>query len=50
MNDKKKKYIIPEAEVVDFSKEDIITLSSATQNAMEDGLWGDDDNTEGWLS
>ena len=48
MNDKKKKFVIPEANVVDFANDDIITLSGATQTAMTDGLWGNDDNTEGW--
>ena len=28
MDDKKKKFVIPEAEVVDFAEEDIITESS----------------------
>lgn len=49
MNDKKKKFIIPEADIVDFANADIITLSAATQQAIDgDGLWGNDDNTEGW--
>ena len=47
---KKKKFIIPEAEVIDFHNNDIITLSDGTQRGMDGGLWGDDDNTEGWLS
>ena len=35
---KKKKYVIPEAEVVDFRDDDIITMSNyGTLN------WGDDD-------
>ena len=51
MNDEKKKFVIPEADVVDFVNEDIITLSGATQTAIgADGQWGNDDNTEGWLS
>ena len=29
MNDKKKKFIIPEAEMVDFGNNDIITISGA---------------------
>ena len=41
MNEKKK-YIIPEAEVMGFVDEDIITLSLGTQN----GDWALDDNTE----
>ena len=28
MDDKKKKFVIPEAEVIDFAMEDIITVSS----------------------
>ena len=51
MDDKKKKFIMPEADLVSFSNDDIITLSGgATQEAMGDGVFGDDDNTEGWLS
>ena len=42
---KKKKYVIPEAEIVDFTGEDIITLSSGTDNA---NWWGGNDNQEGW--
>ena len=44
MDDKKKKYIIPEAEVVDFN-DDIITLSALNANNVN---WIDDDNTEDW--
>ena len=44
MDDKKKKFVIPDAEVVDFAMEDIITYSSGTQRA----LWVDDDNGEEW--
>ena len=33
MDDKKKKFVIPEAEIIDFSEEDIITNSdNATDN------------------
>ena len=39
---KKKKYVIPEAEIVDFTNEDIITSSAGT-----DG-WIGDNNTEVW--
>lgn len=46
MDDKKKKYIIPEAEVVDFNNGDIITLSAQNANNVN---WIDDDNTEDWL-
>lgn len=31
MDDKKKKFIIPDANVIDFSSEDIITLSGGTE-------------------
>ena len=43
---KKKKYVIPEAEVINFNNEDIITLSAGTNNAE----WGGagDDNYENW--
>ena len=44
MNDKKKKkeYVIPEAELVEFGLEDIITESAGTTG------WGSDNNTEVW--
>ena len=29
MDDKKKKYVIPEAEIVDFADEDIITFTNS---------------------
>ena len=46
MDDKKnKKYVIPEAEIVDFAKNDIITLSGEDSN---NGGWIGDDNTEVW--
>ena len=49
MIDKKKKFKNPEAEVVDFANDDIITLSGATQQAVDaNGVWGNDDNTEVW--
>ncbi len=38
----KKKYVKPDANVVDFVDEDIITLSLGTQN----GDWTEDDNGE----
>ena len=41
MNDKKKKFVIPEADIVVFTKEDIITVSN---NAN----WIGDDNMEEW--
>ena len=43
MNDKKKKqYVIPEAEVVDFEDEDIVTTSDNGRGEWEAGV------TEGW--
>ena len=40
--DEKKKYISPDAEIIDFSSDDIITLS-------DNGLAGwDDGNQESW--
>lgn len=42
MDDKKKKYAKPEAEVVDFAKEDIITLSGGTGTAGWDDGFGED--------
>ena len=41
MDDKKKKFIIPEAEKVNFVEDDIITLSDGT-----DGGIGSGDNEE----
>lgn len=48
MDDKKKrKYVVPEAEIIDFAEEDIITLSAG--NAETGNWWdGDGDNTEGF--
>ena len=43
MNDKKKKFIVPEVEIVDYVCEDIITFSGMANNAFD---WGGDDNTE----
>ena len=37
MDDKKKKYLIPEAETIDFAEEEIITLSGGTDTADEIG-------------
>ena len=45
MDDKKKRFAIPEAEVVDFANEDIITLSAQDANNAN---WIGDDNTEDW--
>ena len=43
-NKKKKKYLMPEAEIVDFANEDILTTSGRAQ------WWEDDseDNVENW--
>ncbi len=37
MDDKKKKYVIPEADVVNYNSEDIVTLSEGALAGMEDG-------------
>lgn len=42
MDDKKKSFVVPEAEIVSFESEDIITESAGL-----DG-WGFDNNTEVW--
>ena len=44
MNDKKKnkRYVIPDADIVEFAKDDIITVSGFEGTLF----WGDDDNTE----
>ena len=42
MDDKKKKFVIPEAEVVDFATEDII-LTSLTRGVGEALFNGDED-------
>ena len=39
MDDKKKKFVIPDAEVVDFAMEDIITESLNTEDA--ECAWGE---------
>lgn len=44
MNDKKKKFVNPEVEVVDFSEEDIITASVPTDLFDDGGT----DNGEPW--
>ena len=46
MNDKKKnkKYVIPEAEVVEYADEDIITVSR-TGGAL---AWGGEEDYEDW--
>lgn len=42
MDDKKKKYVIPEAEITEFNAEDIITVSDAGQL----GIIGEDPDKE----
>ena len=42
MDDKKKTFFIPEAEIVCLMKEDIITDSAGTRG------WSEDDNVEDW--
>ena len=42
MDDKKKTFVIPEAEIVSFETEDIITESAGTTG------WGSDNNVEVW--
>ena len=42
--DDKKKYVKPEAEIIDLF-DDIITMSLVSNN---DADWDDDDNTEVW--
>lgn len=44
MNDKKKKYVLPEADVVDFTNEDIITESLTAYD--EYNGWGDSETTD----
>ena len=41
---KKKKYVIPEAEVVNFADNDIITLSGT-----DTATWGGGDGEEWWM-
>ena len=43
--DDKKKYVIPDAEIVNFVKHDIITISG---EGTQDGDWEKDDNGEGF--
>lgn len=37
-----KKFVVPEAEIVNYSAEDIITISAGVNG------WDNDDNTEVW--
>ena len=39
----KKKFIKPEVEVIDFSEEDIITLSNAGDELIQDFITGGED-------
>ena len=43
MNDKKKKYLKPEADITEFASEDIITLSGVGKL-----YWGGEENYEDW--
>lgn len=45
MNDKKKKFAVPEAEVVDFANEDIITSSLNDAEAFD---WNEGGNRQKW--
>ena len=46
MDDKKnKKYVIPEAEIVDFTLEDIITGSLTRGDTLN---WGDEPDSDTW--
>lgn len=40
---KNKKYVVPEAEIVTYSDEDIITISTYVTNG-----WDEDGDQEGW--
>ena len=44
MDDKKKKYMIPEGEVVNFKNDDIITASLTAEDEYTG--WGDDETTD----
>ena len=51
MNDKKKTFVIPEAELVCFSNEDVIATSSPLTEILKGGDWESgegDDNDEDW--
>ena len=41
MDDKKKKFIMPDAEIVDFNNEDIITASVQTEGGNDWNLYPD---------
>lgn len=42
MDDKKKKYLKPEANIISFTGEEIITLSGGTETAGWDNGFGED--------
>ena len=44
MDDKKKIFVIPEAEIVGFANDDIVTISGAEETAG----WSDGEREEGW--
>lgn len=44
--DEEKKFIVPEAEIVDYSNDDIITMSGVGLAGVDD--WRNDDNWETW--
>ena len=46
MDDKKKKFMMPEVEIVAFSNEDIITTSLVNGNALEEMGTEGNDNEE----
>ena len=45
MDDKKKKYVVPEAEIIDFANDDIITQSLARGSTLN---WGDETDVDNW--
>lgn len=44
MDDKKKKFVVPEVEVINFENDDIITLSNGTDGDW----WLSDSDGENW--
>ena len=47
MDDKKKRFVIPVADIVDFANNDIITSSIASTNDALD--WGEETDIELWV-
>ena len=45
MDDKKKKYVVPEAEIVDFVLDDIITGSLTRGSSLN---WGEETDVDNW--